>query len=416
MRLIFLFLVLGLGACSDDSPPASEPPVDVGTDMPDAAEQDMSEDVSDMSEQTPVLNGLLEALRNNVTEAMFAQSHSDGWPALVEGGLLFVSTNPALNKVAGDHDEWVGTAMTVEDGFAWKVLAVNSGRYKFTNGQDWSADPWSRAYAWDENGEISLIKPSEAHRERFFDVQSHGLLPRMVRVWVPAEEPTHVLYMHDGQNLMDPDAIWGGWKIQESAPAAMLIVGMDNTSDRFGDYTHVTDLYNGNEVGGKGDAYADFVHMTVRELVRNHYGEPAKVGTMGSSLGGLISFHIADRYPQEFDFAASLSGTMGWGSMNLRNETMIERYQAAGLRNTKLYLDSGGGADSCLDTDVDGIEDDGQNDSDNFCENKQLERILMENGYIPGETMWHWHELNAPHNEAAWAARVFRPLGIFADL
>ena len=96
----------------------------------------------------------------------------------------------------------------------------------------------------------------------------------------------------------------------------------------------------GSAVGGLGDPYATFVNTTVRGLIDSVYGEPAKVGTMGSSLGGLIALHIADRFPGEYDFAASMSGTLGWGSIGGAGEgTMIARYLAAGHRDTALYID-----------------------------------------------------------------------------
>jgi predicted alpha/beta superfamily hydrolase len=138
---------------------------------------------------------------------------------------------------------------------------------------------------------------------------------------------------------------------------------------------------------------------------------------MGSSLGGLISFHIAWRYPDEYDFAASLSGTMGWGSIdpNMHEQTMIERYASlASPLPVVLYLDSGGDWAECLDTDSDGIKDD-VGSGDNYCENIQMRDVLRERGYVDGSTVHHWHESGAEHNEAAWAARVFRPLAIFAQ-
>ncbi len=362
-----------------------------------------------------VLEDLLIGLRENVQETVVTQSLSDGWPAPVRDGYLFVSTDPTLDKVAGDFDEWAGTQLTVEDNFAWTVLDVAPGtRYKFTDLDRWVGDPISRAYEWDENGLMSRTIPEgEAHLQRFFGVRNDEIQPRTVRVWVPVETPTHVIYVHDGQNLFSPYAINGGWRLQDSAPAAMMLVGIDNTAARMDEYTHVQDNI-GELVGGRGDDYADYVNTTVRGLIEAQYGEAPKVGVMGSSLGGLISFHIADRFPNDYIFAASLSGTMGWGSIGLNNQTMIERYQAAGKRDVALYLDSGGDG-TCVDSDQDGIEDDGTA-NDNYCENKQLEAVLVGLGYTYDVDMWHWHEPGAAHNEAAWAARVFRPLEAFGGL
>ncbi len=123
------------------------------------------------------------------------------------------------------------------------------------------------------------------------------------------------------------------------------------------------------------------------------------------------------RYPDRYDFAASLSGTFGWGSIGLHNETLIERFQAAGKQPTLLYLDSGGGPGSgCVDSDQDGILDDSPDAADNYCETVQLRDVLLAAGYESDKTLWHWWEKDAPHNEAAWAARVFRPVQIFEAL
>jgi predicted alpha/beta superfamily hydrolase len=367
---------------------------------------------------TNALDALLAALRTDLGAAMQAQSDATGWPAPVPGGWLVVSTTPGLCRVAGDHDAWQGTPMTTDIGFCWLVLAGPADdRYKFTDLTNWQADPWSRAYEHDSFGVMSRLPPSGAHLERFFNVQGQGLAPRTVRVWVPAAAATHVLYVHDGQNLFDPDAMWGGWQLDASAPAGMMLVGIDNTgAARMDEYTHVSDDL-GEVVGGHGDAYADLVNGTVRDLIATHYGEAPVVGVMGSSLGGLIAFHIALRHPGAYDFAASLSGTMGWGSIGdgVHNATMIERYAAAGHGSTALYLDSGGNGSSCADSDGDGIHDDDPSAADNYCENVQLRDVLLGLGYTSGGDLWYWHEADAAHNEAAWAARVWRPLGLLAD-
>jgi len=365
------------------------------------------------------LQTLLSALRADLQAALLAQAAAEGWPAPVEEGHLFVSTNLAATLVAGDHDAWAGTALQSDEGFLWAVVSAAAGnRYKLTDGQDlWLADPWSRAYNYDDNGEISLIAANgEAHLERHFAVTDGVMPPRKLRLWIPAEPVTHLLYVHDGQNLFDPKGIKGGWKLQLSAPPAMMLVGIDNTSDRMDEYTHVEDDI-GAVVGGKGDAYGQYVHETVRPLIAKHYGEPSKVGLMGSSLGGLISLHIADLYPNSYLFAASLSGTVGWGSIGpaVHNETIIERYASHGHQSTALYIDSGGSG-NCVDSDQDGIDDDDPNAKDNYCENKQLEATLETAGYIPNTDLWHWHEPGALHDEEAWAERVWRPLQIFAGL
>ena len=91
-----------------------------------------------------------------------------------------------------------------------------------------------------------------ADRERFFLIGSEVLSPRTIRFWVPSEPVSHLVYAHDGQNLFDPGAINGGWRLHESAPPGMMIVGIDNTAERIAEYTHVTDDIDGGSIGGQG--------------------------------------------------------------------------------------------------------------------------------------------------------------------
>ena len=385
-------------------------------------------------ENTLTIDTILAEVSANPDAGMHKYAASHGWPVPVESGYLFVSTDPSLCLLAGSFNQWTGSEMKPQGNicFAHTVVAPGS-QYKFTNGSKWAADPWARSYTYDGNGEMSLVMPTAAHLDRFFKIGDAQMPERTVNVWVPQEKPTHVLYVHDGQNLFDPQAAWGGWGLQDSVPSAMMLVGIDNTGEgRMFEYTHVPDVLDldgdgtAESWGGKGDAYADYVNGTVRKLITDRYGEPAKVGTMGSSLGGLISLHIVDRFPGQYAYAASLSGTLGWGKIGAtsKNETMIERYVAHGHQSTVLYLDAGGGNPAltqqqnealCMDADGDGIEDDNKI-GDNACENAQMREALVGVGYQPLVDMFHWWEPGAAHNEAEWRARVFRPLDLFSNL
>ncbi len=364
------------------------------------------------------LDTILTELRADTTGALTKHAGESGWPVPVAGGHLFVNTDMTLGFAAGDHDSWAGTAMKADAGFLWVVIEVPVGEhYKFTDKTTFQADPWARSYLYDANGEISLVAPPFAHLDRWPAIGDAKLQPRTLRVWVPKDPIKHELYVHDGQNLFDPGAFFGGWHLQDTAPLGMLLVGIDNTSDRMDEYTHVPDVISGQSLGGKGDLYADFLKNTVRPLIRKQYGEPGPVGVMGSSLGGLISFHIADHEPGEYAFAASMSGTMGWGSIGagIHNETLIERYGKHGHQTTVLYLDSGGEG-PCVDSDGDGIQDDSATAGDNYCENAQLRDVLYGVGYTKDQDFFYSYTPGAMHNEAAWAARAYLPFQIFNAL
>lgn len=363
------------------------------------------------------LEALLVRLRADAEGTLLEESNAGGWPVETEEGFVAVTLDPGLDAIAGGFNGWVPEALVSDDGFRYAVIANPSADrgYKFAAGSSYEADPWSRSFAYDEFGELSLIHPGGRRLDRFREIGDANIAPRTITILHPQATPTHVLYLHDGQNLFDPAAFFGGWKLEETAPSGMMLVGIDNSPARMDEYTHVADVLQGGSVGGDGDAYVAYVDATVRGLVAQHYGEPAKVGVLGSSLGGLISLHAGFQDPTAYDFVGSMSGTLGWGSFGPHTgETMIERYDDADVFPFVVYLDSGGDG-PCADTDADGIEDDGDG-SDNFCETAQLRDVLAAGGWVFDENLHHWHEPGAPHNEAAWAARVFRPLQIFAAL
>jgi len=345
-----------------------------------------------------------------------------GLPVITStGSFLFgCLCGPGTWNLSGMHNGWVDDPMGVTGPLSWaeaEIDAPDGSLYKFhdSDQEQWIADPLGRRYGFDENGRYSLVRAGAGHLERWFSISGEGLGPRDVHVWLPeGGQFTHALYVHDGQNLFDPEAFFGGWHLQDSVPPGVLLVGIENTGARLDEYTHVPDLIGQDPIGGLADAYADLVEETIRPRMEAAYGAAEVVGTMGSSLGGLVAFAIADRFPDRYAMAISLSGTMGWGSIGLSNETMIERYAAAGKRDFWLYLDSGGEG-SCLDADDDGIFDDGDA-NDNYCENLQFRDTLVQLGHVEGEDLWYVHDVGGTHDELHWAARVGVPMATFAGL
>lgn len=355
-------------------------------------------------------------------EALLSQvASSCGWPIeSASGAFLFACACGTGDwAVAGDFDGWAGQPLTRNGALGWAEVAIPSpadAGYKLTDGAAWQADPWARRLVYDEFGELSLVRAERAHLERWPGFPAGDLRPRTVRVWVPAGGIfDRALYAHDGQNLFDPAAIWGGWHLQDALPDGVLVVANDNTADRVDEYTHVEDRIHGEWMGGRGETYGAFVQEQLRPWAEAEYGAAAVRGLIGSSLGGLISFAIADQYPGEWDFLASMSGTLGWGSIGAANETLIERAAAAGHRDTAIYLDSGGGG-TCYDADGDGILDDDPHAADNYCETVQMRDVLAAQGYVFEQDLWHWWDPHAEHDEVAWAARVALPLSVFAGL
>ncbi len=332
--------------------------------------------------------------------------------------VVFVAAGELPRSVAGAFNDWAALPMTqpVEGAPLWTVeveLQAPGGLYKFIEGEVFRADPLARRYGWDRFGEYSLVDsdPQRGHHERWprFAEGVGALEPRDVRVFIPASvnagEPAPVLYMHDGQNVFAPDALFGGWQasttVETLAGAGtiepVVIVAIDNTAARLDEYSHVVDDFGSGPIGGLADDYADFVVDGVVPFVESRY--PVQTGrehtaVLGSSMGGLVSLHIAHRHPDVFGYAGSMSGTLGWGTFGLDNETMIERYAAAAPPDVVFYVDSGG-AGPCPD-----------GGSDNYCENVAFSDVLRSAGWQDDVDLFYRWSPGAGHNEAAWAARL----------
>jgi hypothetical protein len=342
------------------------------------------------------------------TEAMLGLvAANQGFPVRTAGGTYLFAANCGEETwaLSGGFSDWKPAAMSRHGTLCWSEVAVHGAeeeQYVFVRpGPASFADPWARRYLYVDGAERSLVRAQAAHLQRWFGFgPAAGLLPRQLRIWVPeGAEFDRVIYMHDGQNLFDPEAIFGGWNVQAAVPPGVLVVGIDNSAERSFEYTHVAVDLGGGLIGGGADLYADLVQLHVRPFIARRYGEAPRHGLLGATLGGLISLHIAQRFPGQFAFAGSMSGTLGWGSSI--NDSMIQRYSAAGHGTTPIYLDSGGDSGAC---------------ADNYCVTVEMRDTLLGLGYVAEGDLWYRWAPSAPGNETAWAARVSMPLGLFTEL
>lgn len=375
---------------------------------------------SQPSDTRPALVRAVLAGEETVGAALQRVALDGGWPMELEEGRYLVMverTESTPIQLGGSHSDWVPQDMNEEVGFSWAVIETSSpagAMYKFETNGDWWADPWARAHNFDTNGELSYLRGPGAHLERWPGV-GNGLLPaRTLRVWVPKDEVTHQLYLQDGQNLFDPEAPFGGWKLQDSLGSSTMAIGIDCIPDqRRDEYGHVQDTAYGNIEGGRAEEYRILLMETIRPLIEAEYGKAPVVGLLGSSMGGLVSFYIGLKNRADFQFVGSLSGAFDWGSREGDSTTMGDLYAEAGHNGMPLYLDSGGGPGTgCVDSDDDGEWEDSIED-DFYCSNRQMADRLAALGWSWGQDLWHWWEPDAPHSEDAWAARVWRPLQIF---
>lgn len=227
-----------------------------------------------------------------------------------------------------------------------------------------------------------------------------GLQDRDVVVWLPPGYDEHpdkrypVLYMHDGQNMFDPQTSAFGvdWQIDEAADSlirnsyikSVIIVGIYNTPDRSFDYTP----------GLKGYAYMNFIVNKLKPFIDSTYRTlPGReyTATGGSSLGGLISFMLFWIHSGVFSQAACISP-----AFKLRNidfVSSVEEYNGL-KKKIRIYIDNGSvGLDESLQEGIDAML-----------------LALKEKGYFEGDDLYYYKAPGAKHFESDWAERIWRPL------
>jgi predicted alpha/beta superfamily hydrolase len=224
--------------------------------------------------------------------------------------------------------------------------------------------------------------------------------PRDIVVWLPGsylqdpEKRYPVLYMQDGQNIVDPRTSSFGydWRIDEVADSLthaqameeIIVVGIYNSPDRSAEYSNTE----------TGRNYADFVIETLKPFIDSTYRTkpgPHHTAVMGSSSGGLISFLFAWWHPDIFWGAACLSANFSIDAGDILQE--VRDYEGP-PKNIHVYLDMGSkGVDRRLRA---------------GCE--AMFSLLKDKGYENDRDVVYYYDDGANHNEQAWAARVWRPL------
>jgi predicted alpha/beta superfamily hydrolase len=344
------------------------------------------------------------------------------FPLQHQGKVLFWTEWDTKGPVylAGSFNQWASTAlpMTQLSGthIHYLVHPLPDGRheYKFADGntpQQWKRDNASPGIAYNQFGPNSAIfvgTGSDSLLHLYPQSSTPFTQTRSILVYLPpgyfqtktARFP--VLYMHDGQNLFDPKGINGGWdvattietQVKQGNMEPVIVVGIANTPARMDEYTHTQDRISGKVLGGQAKDYARYLTKTLKPWIDGRYRtRPWRraTGTMGSSLGGLISLWLGVEHPDVFYQIGALSSTFGWGKIGANNPTMLDIVQGLTWRNLRIYIDSG-------------------SPNDNYQVTIQMRNILEQKGYIHNLNLQHWVQQGAGHNEVEWRKRLFRPM------
>ena len=229
--------------------------------------------------------------------------------------------------------------------------------------------------------------------------------PRNVLVYLPpgygldAARRYPVLYMHDGQNLINPEDAFGGvaWGVDETAQQLILtnqiepliIVGIYNAGERrLDEYTPVkSDVGRMKGHGGKADFYGRMIIEELKPFIdREYLTRPESEFTVigGSSLGGLVSIHLGLKRPDIFSRVAVMSPSVWWAN----NQIIRETAKIGERLPLRIWLDIGRREGSRIKHQV-----------------RALKEILLANGWQKNLDFAYLEIPGARHEEAAWAAR-----------
>ena len=222
---------------------------------------------------------------------------------------------------------------------------------------------------------------------------------RPVTIYLPPGYDDHpdrrypVLYMQDGQNLFDPvrSFIPGQtWRLSEAADTViaerkarpMIIIGIDNMgAARIDEYTPTRDAKR--NAGGRADDYGRMLLEELKPHIDESYRtlvDRAGTAIGGSSLGGLLSIHLALTHPHSFFGAAVMSPSVWWDDRVILDE--LDRFSGP---RPRIWLDTGGreGVEALKDV-----------------------RLLRDRLKAKGFDVKYHEDRRADHSERAWALRA----------
>ncbi|MGD9874071.1 MAG: alpha/beta hydrolase-fold protein [Kiritimatiellia bacterium] len=227
------------------------------------------------------------------------------------------------------------------------------------------------------------------------DVKSKFLAAsRDVIVWLPPSwsktgtTAYPVLYMHDGQQVFDPNtSTWNhAWDVDDHCTELIksgelqeiIVVAAYSTENRRDEY----------DASAKGENYTKFIVEELKPFIDKTYctkPERESTAVAGASYGGAISFYIAWTRPDVFFGAACLSPAFRYEG---REPCLDIVRNALTVPDFKCYLYCGNG-DPLEKELMPGMRD--------------MARQMRLAGYKDGKNLLVEEDENATHNEESWS-------------
>ena len=227
-----------------------------------------------------------------------------------------------------------------------------------------------------------------------------GIKPRDIIVWLPPGYETDVnkfypvLYMHDGQNIIDPETstFQFDWQLDENADTLIrygyiepiIIVGIYNTPDRDYEYDEVD----------RGQDYVNFIIDSLKPFIDNHYRtkqDRKNTANGGASLGGLISFILVWEHSDIFSKAFCFSPAFKIDNYDFVDNVISFKGKK---KDIEVYINNG---DNELDSQLQpGVD--------------QMLNALIDQGYKKNRDFYFFKAKNSQHGERDWSINLWRSL------
>lgn len=180
---------------------------------------------------------------------------------------------------------------------------------------------------------------------------------RRIQVYLPKNfnenNAYDVLYLHDGQNIFNPEFSHSGisWQVDKTLDEfyknhslSLIVVSIDNINEnRLNEYSPFKSVDLSKIInwdipkfqGGLGKQYADFIVDDLMPFINNKY-KTANNYLAGSSMGGYISLYIGYKYSHLFTHIGAFSTAL-WFNKNEMFNFIKNNFN----ENLNVYLDVG---------------------------------------------------------------------------
>ena len=209
-----------------------------------------------------------------------------------------------------------------------------------------------------------------------------------------------VLYFMDGQNVFDEKTSYIGvkWAADEALETlakdgieAIAVAVYNDGDERMQEYNPWRSSLKwrgrAHPVGGKGDAYLEWLVGTVKPLVDRSFptrAERMATGIIGSSMGGLIALYALFGQRAVFGLAGVMSPAVHWSDYRV-----VRLIEEAPLPPTRIHLDMGWREWRGATRDARKVRD-----------------ALLARGFVLDRDLHYVEERFGRHNEGAWARRL----------